>query len=606
MNRQDWQVVWRVIFDFSKQNKKTMLSFFISNVLGAITPFITVVLMGKLLDAVQRQEETNELIWLALSAFGIQFVLQLIIYRTKEWYNQKLEYMKEMEAYRLNEKSLLMDYEYLEDIEIQELRLRGVSKTYLGVVGQTLNFLGEVITSGVSISVAIGILVPMFTKKSPPEYGWIGSIWFSVLLLAGIGALVWFNYRRSLFYAKEEMKAYDKISGESNQMKYYLDMLAGVESQKDLRNYGQQKIIETEMEQLCEKGKNGIALVGKNLRRKIWLGNATSNLSGLLIYLFTGLRAYVGLISVGQVVTYAASMIQFSKSVSTFAGAVGWLKETSFACRDYIDYMDLGKKKYEGTIPIEKRRDNRFLVEFEQVSFRYPGTQTDVIRNLNLKFVIGEKMAIVGKNGSGKTTFIKLLCRLYDVTEGCIKVNGIDIRKYNYAEYQRLFAVVFQDFRLFAFSVGENIAASKQVDRLRAMDALKRAGLGERMEHLRDGLDTFIGKEIHTDGVVFSGGEKQKMAIARAIYKDAPFLIMDEPTAALDPISECEVYAGFDQMVGKKTALYISHRLASCQFCEDILVFDQGTVVQRGSHEQLVKEDGIYRKLWTAQAQYYC
>ena len=433
-----------------------MLSFFISNVLGAITPFITVVLMGKLLDAVQRQEETNELIWLALSAFGIQFVLQLIIYRTKEWYNQKLEYMKEMEAYRLNEKSLLMDYEYLEDIEIQELRLRGVSKTYLGVVGQTLNFLGEVITSGVSISVAIGILVPMFTKKSPPEYGWIGSIWFSVLLLAGIGALVWFNYRRSLFYAKEEMKAYDKISGESNQMKYYLDMLAGVESQKDLRNYGQQKIIETEMEQLCEKGKNGIALVGKNLRRKIWLGNATSNLSGLLIYLFTGLRAYVGLISVGQVVTYAASMIQFSKSVSTFAGSIGWLKETSFACRDYIDYMDLGKKKYEGTIPIEKRRDNRFLVEFEQVSFRYPGTQTDVIRNLNLKFVIGEKMAIVGKNGSGKTTFIKLLCRLYDVTEGCIKVNGIDIRKYNYAEYQRLFAVVFQDFRLFAFSVGEN------------------------------------------------------------------------------------------------------------------------------------------------------
>ena len=259
-----------------------------------------------------------------------------------------------------------------------------------------------------------------------------------------------------------------------------------------------------------------------------------------------------------------------------------------------------------GTIPVEKRRDHRFLVEFEQVSFRYPGTQTDVIRNLNLKFVIGEKMAIVGKNGSGKTTFIKLLCRLYDVTEGCIKVNGIDIRKYNYAEYQKLFAVVFQDFRLFAFSVGENVAASKQVEVSRAMDALGRAGLEERMEKLRDGLDTFVGKEVYADGVVFSGGEKQKMAIARAIYKDASFVIMDEPTAALDPISECEVYAGFDQMVGKKTALYISHRLASCRFCEDILVFDQGTVVQRGSHEELVKEDGIYRKLWNAQAQYYC
>ena len=268
-------------------------------------------------------------------------------------------------------------------------------------------------------------------------------------------------------------------------------------------------------------------------------------------------------------------------------------------------YRDLPQRKHMGTIPLEKRRDGKFTVEFDHVSFKYPGSDVSVIQDLTLNFEIGEKMAIVGKNGSGKTTFIKLLCRLYDVTEGCIKVNGIDIRKYNYEEYCRLFAVVFQDFKIFSFPLGENVAAGSEVDEKRALDALERAGLGERIRTLPDQLDTNVGKEFAENGVTFSGGEKQKMAIARAIYKDAPFVIMDEPTAALDPESECEVYAGFDKMVGNKTAIYISHRLASCRFCEDILVFDKGKIVQRGRHEELENQEGLYRELWNAQAQYY-
>ncbi len=275
------------------------------------------------------------------------------------------------------------------------------------------------------------------------------------------------------------------------------------------------------------------------------------------------------------------------------------------ALEDYIEYMALPQRKHEGCIPVEKRRDNRFLVEFDHVSFKYPGSEVYVIRDLSLKFEIGEKMAIVGRNGSGKTTFIKLLCRLYDVTEGCIKVNGIDIRKYDYAEYCDLFAVVFQDFQVFAFPLGENVAAGSDVDRERAVDALERAGVGERYRTLTDGLGTSVGKEFEENGVTFSGGEKQKIAIARAIYKNAPFVIMDEPTAALDPESECGVYAGFDKMVGNKTAIYISHRLASCRFCGDILVFDRGAVVQRGRHEELERQEGLYRELWNAQAQYY-
>ena len=184
-------------------------------------------------------------------------------------------------------------------------------------------------------------------------------------------------------------------------------------------------------------------------------------------------------------------------------------------------------------------------------------------------------------------------------------MNGIDIRKYDYREYCDLFGVVFQDFSIFDFTIGESLANSVEVDEARAVDALTRAGLKERLAELPDGLNTYIGKGFDESGVNFSGGERQKLAIARAIYKDAPFVIMDEPTAALDPEAEAEVFEGFDKMVGKKTAIYISHRLASCKFCEDILVFDEGKVVQHGTHEELEGQDGLYRQLWNAQAQYY-
>lgn len=191
------------------------------------------------------------------------------------------------------------------------------------------------------------------------------------------------------------------------------------------------------------------------------------------------------------------------------------------------------------------------------------------------------------------------------MTEGCIKVNVIDIRKYDYKEYCNLFGVVFQDFTMFDFPLGEAISCSEELDEEKATDALKRAGLSERVRELPQGLATYIGKGFDESGVNFSGGEKQKLAIARAIYKNAPFVIMDEPTAALDPEAEAEVFAGFDKMVGRKTAIYISHRLASCKFCEDILVFDKGRVVQHGTHEELEAQDGLYRQLWNAQAQYY-
>lgn len=272
---------------------------------------------------------------------------------------------------------------------------------------------------------------------------------------------------------------------------------------------------------------------------------------------------------------------------------------------EYLDYLALPEVKKKGTIPVQKRRDGKFLLEFRNVSFRYPGAEEYALKNVNVRLEIGERVALVGPNGSGKTTFVKLLTRLYDPTQGEILLNNVDIRKYRYEEYLRLFSVVFQDFQIFSFAAGEYIAAGTQMDRRRVMDAVRRSGLAELIERMPDGLDTPLGRDFSDEGFEISGGEAQKMAMARAIYKNAPFVILDEPTAALDPLAENEIYTGFHEIIGNKTALFISHRLSACRFAKEILVFENGDVIQRGSHEQLQKVPGLYQKMWEAQAKYY-
>ena len=245
------------------------------------------------------------------------------------------------------------------------------------------------------------------------------------------------------------------------------------------------------------------------------------------------------------------------------------------------------------------------IFALEHISFTYPGGR-QVFRDMDFALYPDRKIGLYGPNGSGKTTFIKLLCRLYDPTGGEILLNGIDIRKYDEREYRLLFAVVFQDFKLFALPLGENVASGSDYDEERARESLEKAGLGERLLGLPEGLATYLYKDYDKNGINISGGEAQKIAIARALYKDAPFIILDEPTAALDPIAEAEIYSRFNEIAGDKTAVYISHRLSSCRFCDEILVFHEGSVIQQGSHAELVAdENGKYYELWRAQAQYY-
>jgi len=300
-----------------------------------------------------------------------------------------------------------------------------------------------------------------------------------------------------------------------------------------------------------------------------------------------------------------SSYTKLVESITGISKNVVNVKTESRYLSFFYDYMMIKNKRYEGTIPTEKRDDNLFDIEFRDVSFKYANAEGYALSHVNQKIRLGTKNAVVGKNGAGKTTFIKLLCRLYEPTEGQILLNGVDIRYYDYEEYAKLFAIVFQDFNLFSFPLGENVASGVDYDKARAAECLEKAGFKERLSKLEKGLDTPLFQYDDENGVEISGGEAQKIAIARSLYKDAPFVIMDEPTSALDPVAEYDIYQRFDQMVEGKTSVYISHRMSSCRFCDNIIVFDDGKIVEQGSHDQLMQNGGLYSELWNAQAQYY-
>ena len=377
----------------------------------------------------------------------------------------------------------------------------------------------------------------------------------------------------------------------------------------DLRMYNQQ-------EQVCDVSMFRLEVFGARSRIAGYargpmgglyaLGEALSmGLTGLA-YLFVCLKAWAGAFGVGEITQYVGAMTQLFTGVTGLLRVFGEVRSNADFLETCFTFLDLPNPMYQGSLTTEKRSDRQYLVEFRDVSFRYPGSERWALRHVNIQFRVGSRLAVVGVNGSGKTTFIKLLCRLYDPTEGEILLNGIDIRKYRYEDYMELFSVVFQDFKLLALPLGENVAGASVYDRALARRCLEDAGFGERLTAMPQGLDTSLYRELDPQGVEISGGEAQKIAIARALFKDAPFIVLDEPTAALDPVAEAEIYSKFDAIAGDKTAIYISHRLSSCKFCDEIAVFDHGSIVQQGTHAALLTEkDGVYHALWHAQAQYY-
>lgn len=511
--------------------------------------------------------------------------------------------------HELNKKLMSMDYEYMESETIQNKRrdIDNMAREH----GCGLNMLFWTATPFVErllqLVVAGIITVQLFVKclTAYKTQEWKGIL----IVLSFVAFLIIFLYVNQRMTQKIQAKINKSVEERlpyTRKYDFYVDEYIGREEcGKTVRLFNQQSLLSETLNEIFKK-------VSKLLSRQTilearmnqWAEGINVLILGM-IYLLLGIMALKRVISVGSICLYAGCITNFLWHFQKWNQQVSLLKMNTKYVKQYLDFMDIKNKKYEGTLPVEKRDDDKFMIEFENVSFHYPGSEKNVLENFSIRFNIGERLAVVGRNGSGKTTFIKLLCRLYDPTEGRILLNGIDIKKYDYKEYLSLFSVVFQDFQIPAFTLGQAVAASQEYDEEHVNDAVKKAGLSSLAARMPYGNETYLTKEFDKTGVNISGGEAQKLAIARALYHDTPFVILDEPTAALDPIAEYEVYAKFDELIGTKTAVYISHRLSSCQFCNDILVIDDGKAVQRGSHEKLIDEEGLYAKLWKTQAKYY-
>lgn len=325
----------------------------------------------------------------------------------------------------------------------------------------------------------------------------------------------------------------------------------------------------------------------------------------IAIYAYLIFHVVEGSMTLGNFSLYLMSFGTFSSYVSEMLRNIGQLLARSREVDDFRSFADFDGGGENNGLPVPESEEYEF--EFKNVSFRYPKSDRHALKNINLTIKSGERLAVVGLNGAGKTTFIKLLLRLYEPTEGKILLNGVDISKYNRESYYKIFSPVFQSVELFAFPLSENVSMKtpEQTDMERAGECLCAAGLEEKLKILPQGLHTELLKVIYDDGVDLSGGEKQKLALARALYKDAPVVILDEPTAALDALAESRLYEDFDKLIGHKTAVYISHRLSSTQFCSHVAMFVDGEMTEYGTHKSLLEKGGEYSNMYNVQAQYY-
>ena len=585
----------------------------IVKILRAVSPYITIYCTGLVITALTENQSFRQIINYVLIATLSTLVIDIVIRTVNRKALIMLNSCYEKHSALLSRKALELDYAKAESSSVQELRGK-IEENANNGNGLTwvADCAAEMISNVFSVAVAIVMISGMvFSKSSTPLTGFmafVDSPLFAVLLIVFCIIAIVISVRYQGLSEKKKFDIFNRSVKFNPILEYYNQKyLNESESGKDVRIFNVKALINEEID---EKIYKPIISMRKDVF-KLWstigqVSNISANFLGGLVYLFVGLKALAGAFGAGKIVEYYGAITKLISSCTTIAGDVGYLRANNIQLKQELEYLNLVSDMENGTRTVDGIDPAKAVFEFHNVSFAYPETEQMILNNFSMKIESGEHLAVVGMNGSGKSTMIKLLCRLYDPTEGKITLNGIDIREFDYAEYLKLFAIVFQDFKLLAFPVGENVACSDEYDEERVWKCLEMAGVKERVEEFPKKLKQSIYKLYEKDGIDLSGGEEQKIAIARALYKDAPFVILDEPTAALDPIAESEIYSRFNEIAGNKTTVYISHRLSSCRFCSRIVVFDNGSVIQEGTHEELLENpDGKYSELWNAQAQYY-
>ena len=590
---------------------------FITSAIDSLKPLATLFFSSRIINELTDECDVQRILFYILAAAVSLIILSIIAALINQKLNIINNYSYSILDFICAKRYIEMDYPNTEDNKITQkladIRANAFGNG-LGLI-TIIRVFPVLVKNVVTLVVALTLLAGVFVSTSGYTEHWITSQYATIILII----LIIISVMTPIFVSKIQKRALEVIREnipKKNALFQYYDRYKGVDNAaKDIRLYNQASTI-SEIMSLRLNNKADIWYF-RQIAATNCISGGVNALIGGVVYLFVGLRALCGMYMLGNVVLYVGAITNIIITMSSIMECIGLMKNNIPYLQAIYDFVDLEDPQSTEDKAIDKSNIN---IEFDNVSFIYPENTDDLqsgsandsrrdkyaLRNVNLRITNGQRLAVVGMNGSGKTTMIKLLCRLYKPTEGIIRLNGVDINTYSHAEYVRLFNVVFQDYTLFSLAIGANIATSNTYDSEKATESLVNADFDDKFKTLEKGLDTMIGKECDKEGVFFSGGEKQKIAIARSIFREAPFIIFDEPTAALDPISESQVYIKLNSIVGDKAAVFVSHRLSTCRLCDTVAVFHEGKLVQHGNHDALLEDtSGKYYELWNAQSQYY-
>lgn len=580
----------RVIKDFTKLIYKIRPIYFFliifKTILDAANILINIFIPKIMLDLLIKDINMSKIVKIILIISILKYIVLYLSKLLKGKIDIYSDLLNKEIIYEFSRKSLKLEYMNLEDPHILDLRERALyAVNDYGALYSLFNYL-EIMLVQIFIILGVGGILLNVSK-----------IYILVVIF-----FVYISYKLNKVTKAKIFDYTQEVIPINRKYNYYLDEILSDRNQKDFRIYNMSNMMSQTIENLTYETTDWLnslyILEGKARILQSLIGYLLTFISYGYISLRVFTNTYGSQIGISNFIMYINSTEKFFNSFSELTNSVTEIKHVANYLQPFDEFMKL--KENEDIFGDIKVKDFE-SIEFKNVTFTYPKSDRKILDNISFKINKGEKISIVGINNAGKTTIIKLLCAFFKPDEGEILLNGLDIRKYNYDSYIDNIAVVFQDYKLFPFTINENITTDKKSTKT-VEDVLKKVGLDNVIDKLEKKSDSYLDKSIYEDAVDLSGGEKQKIAIARALYKDAKLIILDEPTAALDPISESEIYENFNELVKDKTAIYISHRMSSSKFCDKILLLDEGKIKDFDTHDNLMKKDSIYKKLFNAQA----
>nr|WP_295678004.1 ABC transporter ATP-binding protein [uncultured Lachnoclostridium sp.] len=585
-----FKTIGKMLANVKRQNKALFAWLFVYTIAAAIYPFFGIVLPKLLIGELVLGDlaDVKTVIIIIVGYLLLASMVGFIKSYTSNCAYPRITRLRIDYIGEIFDKIVSADYQFMEDstfFDKNDRAMEATSSNSNGVEGvyHKLFDIPAVMISIIALIVLIGMINPL------------------ILLGLLVNLLVTIYISRKVH--KQEYKRKEQLAKADRKKRYYYQTTHDFSYGKDIRLYGLAGRILSNY----DKEINGYIAVKKQIFNREYalgfLGLFTLLLSDALTYGIL-IKKVVDGMSIADFSMYLAAVVSLSAMLKNFSEQISYVINETHYVYDFYNFLDrdLGAKggKHKSI------KDDTLEIEFDNVSFKYPNTDRYIIKDLNFKINKGERLAIVGINGAGKSTIVKLMIGLFDVTEGEIRINQIPIKQFDKKELYNMFAVVFQDINVLAFTVNENVACtSEEIDETRVIKSLDRVGLTEKINELPKGREQMMLKIIEADGTEFSGGQSQKLAIARALYKDSSMVIMDEPTAALDALAEAEIYENFSELVKGKTAVYISHRLASTKFCDKIALFDKDGLKEYGNHEELMKLGGSYSQMFSVQGKYY-